>query len=271
MKIGVVVAAKNALPSAFVVFRGIERGICKAAELGYDGIELAVRGGDEFEPEHIKKLLSENGLEIAAVSTGQLFADRGLWLSARDTKMREKAVREFCGIIDLAANLGCLVNIGRARGFIESNDTREETTKRFFESMTEIASHAADNKTTLVLEPVNRYETNYINSVTEGAALVKAFGIDNLLLMPDVFHMNIEDVSIEQSIMDNGDIIGYVHLADSNRLAPGWGHLNFEAVAAALGETEYDRWVTVEIFPQPSPEEAAAQAINYLRRFYPSV
>jgi sugar phosphate isomerase/epimerase len=177
-------------------------------------------------------------------------------------------VREFCGIIDFASEFGCTVNIGRARGFIEPDDTLEETEKRFAESINTVARHAAKNNITLVLEPVNRYETNYINSVAEGAALVRKLGISNLMLMPDVFHMNIEDASIEQILINNGELIDYVHFADSNRLAPGWGHLDFASFINALKKAGYykkNNWITAEILPKPSSDEAAKQAIDYLR------
>ena len=272
MNIGVVVASENALPTAFAVFRGVAYGIRMAAELGYDGVELAVRDGREFAPAIIADLLDRYGVRIAAISTGQLFADRGLWLSARDGRIRAGAVEEFRRIIDMAAALGCIVNIGRARGFVEQGDNRSETAERFARSMEVVAAHARNAGVSLVLEPVNRYETNFINNVDEGAELLESLarrGVTNLRLMPDVFHMNIEDASIEGSLLRHSANIGYVHLADSNRLAPAWGHLDFAGLASTLREAGYDGWVTVECLPSPSPEAAAKQAIGYLRQFFP--
>ena len=272
MKIAVVVASENAKPSAFTVFRGVENGARTAAALGYDGIELAVRGGSEFAPEFIDRILRRYDIGISAISTGQVFADGKLWLSARDNAIREAAVREFGGIIDMASRLGCIVNIGRARGFIEEGDAAGETVKRFCESMGAIAPRAEAKGVTLVLEPVNRYETNFINSVPDGAALIDtllAAGIGNVKLMPDFFHMNIEDASMEGSLRAHKGLIGYIHAADSNRLAPGWGHLDFSSLAGAICETGYDRWISLEILPAPDPESAARQAIAHLRRYFP--
>ena len=281
MKIAVVVASESAKPSAFTVFRGVERGVRTAAALGYDGIELAVRGGSEFEYEYIDRTLRRHDIGISAISTGQVFADSKLWLSARDDAIRKAAVSEFVGIIDMASSLGCIVNIGRARGFVEEGDAAGETegdaagetVKRFCESMGAIAPYAESKGVTLVLEPVNRYETNFINSVSEGAALIetlRAAGIGNLKLMPDFFHMNIEDASMEESLRSHKDLIGYIHAADSNRRAPGWGHLDFSSLAGVINEIGYDKWISLEILPLPDPESAAKQAITYLRCFYPS-
>jgi sugar phosphate isomerase/epimerase len=87
--------------------------------------------------------------------------------------------------------------------------------------------------------------------------------------MPDVFHMNIEDASIAGSLIAAGPIVGYVHLADSNRWAPGQGHTDFPAIIRALATIGYDDEVAVEILPFPSADEAATQAIEYLRKLIP--
>ena len=100
----------------------------------------------------------------------------------------------------------------------------------------------------LVLEPVNRYELDFVNSVPDGVRLLDQVGAENLKLMPDLFHMNIEDVEIAGELAKNKDYIGYVHFADSNRLAPGQGHTDFDGILATLSEVDYDGWVAVERF-----------------------
>ena len=82
--------------------------------------------------------------------------------------------------------------------------------------------------------------------------------------MPGVFHMNIEDASIIGSLKEAKDKIGYVHLADSNRWAPGQGHLNFSQIIDTLKSIGYDGYLTVEILPKPNPNTAAKMAIDYL-------
>jgi sugar phosphate isomerase/epimerase len=87
--------------------------------------------------------------------------------------------------------------------------------------------------------------------------------------MPDVFHMNIEDASIEGSLAAHLDHIGYIHFADSNRHAPGSGHLNFPNIVMLLRSLGYSGYVTAEILPYPTPDEAAARAAAYLRALIP--
>jgi len=84
--------------------------------------------------------------------------------------------------------------------------------------------------------------------------------------MPDLFHMNIEDVSFRRAFESARDYISYVHVADSNRLAPGWGHMPFDEIFEILRDIGYDGYLTAEILPKPDPDRAAAQAAAYLLR-----
>ncbi len=269
MKIAVAIATEDALPTAFVVFRGIEESIRTAARLGYDGVELALMDKDQVSMERVERLIREYGLAIPVVSTGQVFAGHKLWLTDSDAARRQRAVEIFKGLVDVAAEFRAMVNMGRVRGFIAEGETAEIAEGRFAEAVRELAAYARRKGVDLILEPVNRYEINFINSVDEGAALLERLAIPGLKLMPDVFHMNIEDASIEGSLRKHIRHIAYVHFADSNRLAPGWGHLDFAAIVGALNEVGYAGWTSVEILPKPDPDSAARQAIQYLRKFIP--
>jgi len=269
MKIAVAIATEDALPTAFVVFRGIEESIRKAAEMGYDGVELALMDRDQVRVERVERLIREHGLEIPVVSTGQVFAGHRLWFTDPDAGRRRRAVEIFKGLVDVAARFRAMVNMGRVRGFIAEGEAAGTAEGRFAEAVAEIAAYARPKGVDLILEPVNRYEINFINSVDEGAALLERLGIPGLKLMPDVFHMNIEDASIEGSLRAHIAHIAYVHLADSNRLAPGWGHLDFGSIVGALTAVGYAGWTSVEILPRPDPDSAARQAIRHLRTFIP--
>jgi sugar phosphate isomerase/epimerase len=82
--------------------------------------------------------------------------------------------------------------------------------------------------------------------------------------MADVFHMNIEDASITGELAKYYGYVKYLHFADSNRLAPGWGHTDFESIHNLLHERNYDGWISFEMLPEPNPMDAARQAIHYL-------
>ncbi|MDY4610304.1 MAG: sugar phosphate isomerase/epimerase family protein [Sphaerochaetaceae bacterium] len=266
MKLSVAIAGAEALPSAFVVFRGLEKSIVRAAELGYDGVELALMRPDEIGKSDLRTLLERNRMEVSAVSSGQVFAARGLSFTDEDTERRKELDKTFKGFIDLAADFGRLVNIGRVRGSLKGRD-KAFCEQLFFDMAGELCVYAARKGVELILEPVNRYEIDFINNCDEGAALLDKAGIPNLTMMPDVFHMNIEDDRIGDSLRRNARYVRYIHLADSNRHAPGDGHLDFTDVFNALDDIGYNGWATVEILPYPEPDIAAQRAVSYLRKF----
>ena len=267
MKIGLAIAPAKASPLAFVVFRDdLEVSIKKVSELGYDGIELALRDAEEVNVAEIKDLISAYGLELPVISTGRVFSEARLWFTHPDEKVRRRAINTIKGMAELAEQFGANVNIGRVRGYIPDNEDKIVVEERFFSAMSECADLASEHGVTLLLEPINRYETNFINSVTEGLEILHRLGKENVKLMPDIFHMNIEDVSITDSLREAGDRVSYIHFADSNRWAPGQGHLNFLEIIGALKSISYDGFVTVEMLPEPEPDSAARTAIDYLRK-----
>ena len=265
LKIAVATASEMASPKAFVVFRGIKESIVKAARMGYDGIELALKTPDEIDPREIKVTLRENGLQCPAITTGQVFSDLDLYFTNPSLEKRKRVIRMFEAFIDDARFLDAMVNIGRVRGFIQEGETCQETKELFLNTLVPIEEHAREHGVTLILEPVNRYESNFVNNLDEAAELITEAHSPCLKLMPDLFHMNIEEASLERSLMRHKDLIAYVHLADSNRHAPGMGHLDFRSVIETLKRMNYQGWSSVEILPFPDPDTAALTAINYLR------
>lgn len=264
IKLSIAIAERNALPSAFVVFRGFEKYIPVAAELGYDGVELALKSVSEINTAKLDRWLGDTGMEVSCISTGQVFADTGLMFTDEDQHRRRKLVAIFKEMIDLAAVYGQLVNIGRVRGSLIPNDGGDSQ-KRFVEMARELCLYSASKGVTLILEPVNRYEINFINSLEEGVELLKQIAEPNFKLMPDVFHMNIEDETIGGELMKFINDVAYIHLADSNRLAPGQGHTDFGSIFSSLKEVNFSGWCSVEILPRPKPITAARQAIDFLR------
>jgi sugar phosphate isomerase/epimerase len=263
MKLSIAIADKNALPSAFVVYRGFEACIPKASKLGYDGVELALKRADEINVNRLKELLDENRVEVSCISTGQVYADGGLMLTHENNKERTRVKAIFREFIDLAEMFGKIVNIGRVRGTIGTR-SRLAVEEIFVEVAQELCDYALQKDVVLILEPVNRYEIDFINSVEEGVDLMKKVGRVNMMLMPDVFHMNIEDKNIGAELAKNMDYIKYVHVADSNRLAPGQGHLDFQELFHYLFNAGYDGWISAEILPKPNPDIAARRTADFL-------
>ncbi len=266
MKLGLAIASEKALPSAFVVFRDkLSNSIRKVAQLGYDGVELALLDSSQVSLPEIKRLLKEYHLELPVISTGQVFADAKLWLTHPDEAIRQKTIQRLKSLLDLAGEFGAMVNVGRVRGPLDLQDPKASE-ERFIEGIRECGEYASKCGVRILLEPVNRYEINFINSVRDGMEILKKIGNDQIFLMPDLFHMNIEDSSIDGSLKAAKDVIGYIHFADSNRWAPGEGHLDFPGVIHTLNEIGYGGFATLEILPYPDPDTAASRGIQYLRK-----
>ena len=102
----------------------------------------------------------------------------------------------------------------------------------------------------------------------QGAELVRKMGRKNFALMPDVFHMNIEDAHIGETLIRNTEMVKYVHLADTNRLSCGDGHMDWDDIFSALGKINYNGWCSVECFPVPDAITAAERTVKFLRERY---
>lgn len=268
LRLALTVATPGALPSAFVVYReALEVVLPKIAALGYEGVELALLDRGQIDLGQLRAALRETGLALPMISTGQIFAAGGCSFAAADPGLRSKAEGLFAGLIETAAEFGAMVNIGRVRGGISGNGPGPEVELRVGDSLRRLGERAAALGVRLVLEPVNRYEIDFLNSCAEAAAFLDRQGLGEILLMPDLFHMNIEEPSIEGSLGKFAGRTGYIHFADSNRHAPGAGHLDFAALVGSLRASGYGGWIGVEILPVPDPDRAAAAAVAQLRRF----
>lgn len=267
MKLSVAIADSTAEPSAFVVWRGFEKSIAKAKAFGFDGVELAMRSKEDITPAALSKMLEKSDMEVSCISTGRVFASLGQYLTNEDETQRMAAVNTMLGLCDFAKDFGRMINIGRARGFYSEKVSRDETERLFLDSLYRIADHAARRDVTVIIEPVNRYEINFINNTDQCAELISRLSCKNVGIMPDVFHMNIEDAHIGKSLLKHRALVRYVHLADSNRYAPGNAHMDFDEIFGALLESRYNDWVSVEILPKPSPDAAAKAAVEFLRPY----
>lgn len=267
MKLSVVVADANAPASAFVVWRGFEESARKAAAMGFGGIELALGEAADVDMAGLDRILTENGLEVSCISTGLTYARMGLYMTHPKAEKRDEIVRVFYSLCDLAANHGGFINMGRSRGFVGEGQTRAEAEGLFLETMNRVLPYAKERGVTILIEPINRYESNFINNLDEASELLDRLHAENVGIMADVFHMNIEDDSIAGSLIRNRKYVKYVHIADSNRLAPGMGHTDFAAIMDALARVGYDGWLSTEVLPGSDPDATARAAAEYMKRW----
>jgi len=224
--------------------------------LGYDGVELAVREPEAVDVKRLKELTAELSLSIAAIGTGQVFVDEGLSFSEENPEIREKTVNRFKKHVELAQQLNCPVIIGCIRGKLVNKEN-------FINCLKIVGPFAKEKGVKILIEPLNRYETSYLNKVGEVVELVKELGEPFKVLL-DTFHMNIEEPDLIATFKNAKDYIGHVHFADSNRLAPGQGHIDFQSVINYLKEINYQGFISAEVMPQPSLQEAASQSYKFM-------
>ena len=242
----------------------------RAAALGYDGVELAVRDPAGLDPAALRQAAADAGLVIPAIGTGQAFVEEGLSLTDPDDQIRRAAVERLKQQLDFAAELDALVIIGLIRGRGTDNPVRDQ--ELLETTLGEVCEAARQRGVTLVIEPINHYETRLINTLAEGMELIKKLGSADLRLLADTFHMNIEEPSIPGGIVNASPYLGHVHWADSNRRYPGAGHLPFADVHAVLEAIGYHGFVSMEMLPWPDPERAAAaamQTVNQINHIAP--
>ena len=253
----------------FVFWDDLPAACRKAAELGFDAVEIFAPSPDSVDAAALEAQLDELHLEVAAVGTGAGMVVHGLSLTDPDADKRQRAKVFIREIIDFGAGFQAPAIIGSMQGKWGGELDQAAALDLLREALNELGAHAAERGVPLIYEPLNRYETNLVNTVAQGVGLMKSLSTDNVKLLADLFHMNIEEASLPDAIRAATGFIGHVHFVDSNRRAAGFGHLDLAPVAAALVETGYDRYASAEAFPYPDSDTAAQRTIEAFQRCFP--
>lgn len=273
MKLSVVLSTQAAQFEA-VAFKGdFAANVAKIAGWGYDGVELAIRDPKLVDPDELERVVRAHGLAVPAIGTGQAWGEEGLSYTDPDPDVRTAAIERTKSHIPLAARLGAawgepggtVIIIGLLRGIIKPGVDHALAMEWLVGALQECCAAAQPHGVRIALEPLNRYETSLIANVAEGMDLIERVGTDNMGLLLDTFHMNIEEPVIEDSIRVAGDRIFHFHVADSNRWHPGAGHLDFRSILDALFATGYQGFVSGEFMPLPDADTSAQRSIAYLR------
>ena len=254
----------------FVFWDGLADGCEKAAELGFNAVEVFPRSAGELDATTLKQLLSQHRLKLAAEGTGAGWVAHKLRLTDPDAAIRARARDYVAAIVDFAGTFGAPAIIGSMQGRVESGVAHEQALVWLREALDELGPRAQAHGVPLLLEPLNRYETNLINSVAHGVALLETLQTKNVKLLCDLFHMNIEEVSIAESLRAAGRHVGHVHFADSNRRAVGFGHTDMTPVVQALCDIGYIGCLAAEILPLPDSLTAAQQTARAFKKFFPT-
>ena len=246
----------------FVFWDDLAAGCRTARELGFDAVEVFPPSADGLQAAELKRLIADHGLRLAAVGTGAGWVVHKLRLTDPDAAVRTRAREFVMRIVESAGALGAPAIIGSMQGRWGDGLSREAALGHLTDALNHLGEHAKSFNVPLFFEPLNRYETNLVNTIDDGVELLGSLSTRNVKLLADLFHMNIEEQDLPAAIRAGAGHIGHVHLADSNRRPAGCGHTDFGPAAAALREIGYDGYVSAECFPYPDPAGAAERTIQ---------
>lgn len=225
--------------------------ISKVADLGFDILEISGGGLVELSDDKIIALREEAkrcGIEMTACIGLPKCYD----VSSKDEQVRQNGIAYMKRILDKME----LADIHQIGGIIYAYwpvdysvpVDKENTRKISIESVRELADYAKPKNITLTLETVNRFEQYMFNDAKEATQFVKDVGRDNVKVMLDSFHMNIEEDSFYDAITEAGGYLGHFHIGEPNRKVPGKGRIPWKEISKALHDIHYDGTVVMEPF-----------------------
>jgi sugar phosphate isomerase/epimerase len=225
----------------------ISKGIVRLAKFGYDGVDF-VGEPSQYDTAKIRTLLNENKIEASSICA--IFNSERDFVSS-SPKIRAQAIQYVKDCVDFATVIQAKAISVQATACMKINAEagEEEEWAWGVSGIREAGLYAEEKGIRLTLEAWNRYETYLINRLDQALAMVKEINLPNVGVMGDTYHMNIEETNLGDAIRNVGDKLYYLHIADSNRAAPGRGHMNFDEIATALRDINYKGWVSMELLP----------------------
>lgn len=238
--------------------------------VGFEAIELLGRGNLGLE-----KRLPELK---AARNEGTVFSSvcvaMGNFIGDADPEARKDAITNLRSQLSVIAELGGVgvitpVSFGKATNALppmKSPLSKEQQREIVLEAAGELGRHAQAEGVFLLLEPLNRYETNFMHTLKQGQEVCEAVGLSSVKIMADLYHMNIEEADPDQALRDAADVLAHVHVCDSNRGEPGTGHIDFRSAAEALRSIDYRGYLALECGLREKPETALRNTVSVLRK-----
>ncbi len=233
---------------------------------GFDSAEICISNYSGVDVKAMKEELTTLGLGCSTISTGQSRTLEDISLIHENPAQRKKAQARINEHIDAASVLGSKVTIGLLRGLGSTAKAAEEM-KLLTDSLAPCLEHAEKNNIVLLMEAINRYETAHLNSAEDTVKFIDTMGGSSSLgILWDVFHANIEDPGFEEAVKIMGPKLRHVHMADSNRWFPGYGHLDFEGLYSILSAAGYDDYMSFECLNLPSVEVVIEKSGDFIRK-----
>jgi D-psicose/D-tagatose/L-ribulose 3-epimerase len=234
----------------------------KVAGMGFDLIEVPIENTNDFDYEEAADIIGDNGLFISVCAV--MSPDRDL--ISPDVSVRENGATYLRHCIEATRTLGGTNLVGPlysavGRTWQMTEDERERDTEILVGQLRALAEHAGEHGVKLGVEPLNRFETSFINLAAQAIEVVDRVAHPACGIMLDTFHMNIEEKSVGEAIRATGGRLFHLHSCENDRGAPGSGHVPWAEVEEALDEIGYDGPVVIESFTSKVKSIARAAAI----------
>ncbi|MDR1520768.1 MAG: sugar phosphate isomerase/epimerase [Planctomycetota bacterium] len=263
---GVACALDEVSREAPIVLRGGIDQICEtAAQIGYQAIELQMRDPQRFDWRDIRRVGDQAGLKFAAIATGREFVENGLCLISDDPAGRRAAIDRLKLHIDMAAFIGAMVIVGSMRSKISDFSRFDHYLGLLTEAKLELAEYAEGKNVVILVENILASTSNYLNTMRQVTDYVHRLNRPNILVHLDTYSMLMEDNDIAAAVEYCASKLAYVHFADSARLFPGGGNVDFKTFMKALRKAGYRGYVTTECVPLPDEYACAKNGLDYLR------
>ncbi|HVN53675.1 MAG TPA: sugar phosphate isomerase/epimerase [Anaerolineaceae bacterium] len=262
--------------------RNVEELACKARQFGFDLLELAIEGTEEIDLRVVKEVLVRYQLET--IVCGAFGPERNI--CSDDLRVRENAKRYIRWLIDAAEELGSPTVAGPMYSYVGKSHLEDPAARQVEWDLSaagirEMADYAAPKGIRLALEPLNRFETDMINTVSQGLTYLQDVNRENVGLHLDTFHMHLEEKSSPEAIRAAGSKIYHFHACENDRGVAGTGQVHWKEIASALHEVGYPGPVVIESFTPdvkeiaravciwreiaPSQDAVAGQGLKFLR------
>ncbi len=250
---------------------------------GFDTVEIAVNDPGDFDPAHVKAELDKVGLACGSVC-GCFGPDRdlrGAPEAQRNSIDYVKKCIDLMVVLDCPSFIGPTYSaVGRIGGAEPAEYKKQWAT--VVRNLKTVCAYAQKKGKQLCIEPLNRFETDFINTAEQALKMVKDVGSPALKVHLDTFHMNIEEKCQGEAIRKVGRLLGHFHACGSDRGTPGNDHINWDCIAQGLKAARYNGDVVIESFTkdvkiiakaaaiwrqiEPSREEIAIKGLRFLKR-----
>jgi D-psicose/D-tagatose/L-ribulose 3-epimerase len=234
----------------------------KVRDMGFDILEICIEDPKTIDTASILQRLEKTGLE--ATICGAFGPDRDA--SSDDPAVREQAVNYLKKCVDFSVELKSPVvagpmysAVGKTR--LLSKDEKAKQWELAVGSLQKAADYAGERNIQFAIEPLNRFETDFINTVEQGLDLVNRIDRSNVGLLLDTFHMNVEEKDMAASIRQAGPHVFHFHACENDRGTPGTGHVEWTAVKDALAAIDYRGSSVIESFTTEIKEIAKAVSL----------